>query len=205
MAKLPMNTRQVVLLLSIALLAGIGGALAYRVLLTDAQTQGMEAMASTSSDAKQELIGVRRPDYTLDSASGESISADEFNGSTVLVNFWATWCKPCREEMPMLLDVHHAYRDQGLQVVGIALDEVQQARDFAAELGIDYPILVGSVDVMAVVRLYGNVSGVLPYSVLIDREGIVRWAHLGELKKEELTQRIEGLLEPQAGAGKRDS
>jgi thiol-disulfide isomerase/thioredoxin len=189
-----MNARHIILLLSIALLASIGGALAYRFVFTQELSQGQQAFASAPAEIAPDLIGMRRPDYTLGSGSGERISADDFNGRVVLVNFWATWCKPCREEMPMLVDLQQAFDGQEFQVVGIALDDVQQARDFAAELGVDYPILVGSTDVMAVVRLYGNLSGVLPYSVLVDRAGIIRWAHLGALKDEELQRQIGELL-----------
>ena len=130
----------------------------------------------------------------LGSSSGEQVSASSFDGSVTLINFWATWCKPCREEMPMLLGLYKSYAPAGLQVVGVAIDDVQQARDFAAELGVDYTILVGSTDVMVMAQSYGNLSGVLPYSVLIDRAGIVRWTHLGGLKEKELTRRIEELL-----------
>lgn len=94
----------------------------------------------------------------------------------------------------MLAELYREHVGSGLQVVGIALDDVAAAREFAAELGIDYPILVGSTDVMAVVRLYGNVSGVLPYSVLIDREGMIAWTHLGVLEEEELAGQIDVLL-----------
>lgn len=194
-----MNARQIILLLSIALLASIGGALAYRFVFTQKLSQDLQAFASAPVEIAPHLIGMRRPDYTLGSGSGERISADDFNGRIVLVNFWATWCKPCREEMPMLVNLQHAFDEQELQVVGIALDDVQQARDFAAELGVDYPILVGSTDVMAVVRLYGNLAGVLPYSVLIDRAGIITWAHLGELKEAELHHQIDALLAKNSG------
>lgn len=94
----------------------------------------------------------------------------------------------------MLADLYRERVGDGLQIVGIALDDVAAARSFAAELGIDYPILVGSTDVMAVARLYGNVSGVLPYSVLIDPAGIIRWTYLGELKEPELRAQLDALL-----------
>jgi len=189
-----MKSRHVILVLSLALLASMGGALAYRLVFFQQPFQGPQALAGEPPETKQGVVGTRRPDYTLGSDSGERISARDFDGQVVLVNFWATWCRPCREEMPMLVNLHHDYQDKAFQVVGIALDDVQQARDFAAELGVDYPILVGSTDVMAVVQLYGNLSGVLPYSVLIDRDGIIRWTYLGELKDEDLKGRIRELL-----------
>ena len=189
-----MKARHVILLLSIALLVSIGGSLAYRLVFFQTPSQSPQAFAEASAAAMPNVVGSRRPDYTLGSGNGERISASDFDGKVVLVNFWATWCKPCRDEMPMLVNLHHDYKKRGLQVVGIALDDVQQARDFAAELHVDYPILVGSTDVMAVVQKYGNMDGLLPYSALIDRGGIIRWTHLGELKKDELKRRIRELL-----------
>jgi len=189
-----LKARHVILLLSIALLASIGGALAYRLTFLQKPVQGQQALAGEPAEGEQGVVGARRPDYTLGSGSGERVSARDFDGQVVLVNFWATWCKPCREEMPMLVDLNDSLRERPFRVVGIALDDVQQARDFADGLGVDYPILVGSTDVMAVIRLYGNLSGVLPYSVLVDRDGVIRWTHLGALEKGELQRQIDVLL-----------
>lgn len=94
----------------------------------------------------------------------------------------------------MLNEVHAAYAPAGLAVVGIALDDVQRARDFAESLGIDYTILVGAQDVMATGLAWGNRAGLLPYTVLVDRDGVVRWTHLGELKRDPLLAQIEPLL-----------
>lgn len=94
----------------------------------------------------------------------------------------------------MLTEVHEAYETAGLSIVGIALDDLQQARDFVASLGIDYTILVGGADVMAAGAAYGNRAGLLPYSVLIDRQGVIRWTHLGELERGELESRLAPLL-----------
>jgi thiol-disulfide isomerase/thioredoxin len=141
-----------------------------------------------------ELLGNRRPDFTLGSTDGSRLSATDLDGQVVLINFWATWCVPCRAEMPMLSELHEDYFDQGFQVVGIAMDDVQQARDFVAELGISYPVLVGLSDVMTTGRLYGNQAGLLPYSVLVDRLGIVRWTQLGEVSRDELLERAKPLF-----------
>lgn len=87
-------------------------------------------------------------------------------------------------------------RDQpagGLQVVGIAVDEPVRARDFAAELGLEYPLLYGTGEAMLVGRRYGNASGMLPYSVLIDATGVVRWTHLGALSRDQIDARLAEL------------
>jgi len=186
-----MNFPQRLLLIAIAMLAGLAGAVFYRA---SSIPQSSPVPVQNAGDLHGELLGSLRPDYTLGSSTGARVSAAEFDGQVVLVNFWATWCQPCREEMPMLADLHQELQPEGFQVVGIALDDVAQAREFAAELGIDYPILVGSTDVMTVTQLYGNSSGVLPYSVLLDREGIIRWTYLGELKEDVLRKEIAGYL-----------
>lgn len=133
-----------------------------------------------------DLLGQQRPDFTLASIDGRRVSISDFDGRVVLINFWATWCAPCREEMPMLSELHRQYTDRGLQVVGIALDDLQQVRDFVGDLQITYPVLVGATDVLAAGRRYGNRSSLLPYSVLIDRQGVVRWTRLGALRRAEL-------------------
>ncbi len=140
------------------------------------------------------LVGELRPAYTLGAIDGTRVSAEAFDGDVVLVNFWATWCAPCRKEMPMLAEIQHRYAKEGLSVVGIALDEVDRARQFTEELGITYTILVGAADVMALNAVYGNQSGMLPYTVLIDRQGLVQWTYLGELVEKDLKVRINELL-----------
>jgi peroxiredoxin len=183
-------SRGVVLLFVLAgLLGGAGGWMFNRMVLAESAP----ASAAVPS-SPEELLGRRRPDFTLGSIDGRRVSAADFDGQVVLVNFWATWCVPCRAEMPMLSGLHQDYASRGLQVVGIAMDDVQQARDFVAELDIAYPVLVGMADVMATGRVYGNRTGLLPYSVLIDRRGIVRWTHLGELSEVDLLAQARPLL-----------
>ena len=189
-----MRAQHVILIFSIAMLASFAGAFAYRYVYVQPWEGELLSGTASSGRADASVVGSLRPDFMLGSSSGEQVSASSFDGSVTLINFWATWCKPCREEMPMLLGLYKSYAPAGLQVVGVAIDDVQQARDFAAELGVDYTILVGSTDVMVMAQSYGNLSGVLPYSVLIGRDGIVRWTHLGLLEKDELARRIRDLL-----------
>jgi peroxiredoxin len=161
-------------------------------LFTSARLAG--GSGASAARAPADLLGQRRPDFTLASIDGRRVSASDFDGQVLVVNFWATWCKPCREEMPMLSELHEKYADDGLQVVGIALDDIQQVREFVSELQITYPVLVGSTDVLAAGRSYGNQSAMLPYSVLIDRDGIVRWTRLGVLRRAELLQQAVAFL-----------
>ena len=92
------------------------------------------------------------------------------------------------------MELHSEYAARGFQVVGIALDEVQQVNRFIKEINISYPILVGQADVMATSAAFGNVTGVLPYSVLVDKNGIIRWLHAGEVDRDEISRLIDGFL-----------
>jgi thiol-disulfide isomerase/thioredoxin len=110
-----------------------------------------------------------------------------------LLNFWATWCAPCVEEMPMLSRLQRDYSGRGLRVVGITVDDPVRARAFAQDLGLDYPLLFGTGEAMLVGRRYGNASGMLPFSVLIDAAGVVRWTHLGAIRREQLETQLAEL------------
>ncbi len=152
---------------------------------------GPEVAAGTPALSADDLLGQRRPDFTLSDSNGLPVSANDFEGDVWLVNFWATWCTPCVEEMPMLSRLQQEYAGQGVKIVGIALDDAQRARDFAAGMAISYPILVGQADVVITGRRYGNNTGMLPFSVLIDANGIIQWTRLGPLTREELQHQIQ--------------
>ena len=140
------------------------------------------------------LIGSLRPDFELGSNQGELVSVADYAGKTILINFWATWCAPCREEMPMLMDLQRKHGANGLQVVGIALDDVNSVNSFVQTYGISYPILVGEADVFKTSAAYGNQEGVLPYSVLIDKKGIIRWQYAGIIKHKDINEKLSDLL-----------
>lgn len=130
-------------------------------------------------------LGDPRPDFRHGGLDGEWVEAKHFDGDLLLVYFWATWCASCRREMPLLQDLSEAYAGD-LAVVGLAIDDLDAVRNFANELQISFPIAVGNADVMATQRAWGNSAGGVPFSVLVDREGIIRWQHLGGSARDEL-------------------
>jgi len=153
-----------------------------------------EPVVAPQPVATGDLVGSVRPDFKLDSNKGRFITPADFSGKTLLINFWATWCGPCRQEMPMLMDLQRQYGSNGLQIVGIALDDAQSANRFVQTFGISYPILLGLEDVFATSIAYGNEEGVLPYTVLVDKTGIVRWQYGGIIQHEEITSLLSELL-----------
>lgn len=132
-------------------------------------------------------LGDPRPPFRHGGLDGQWVEADQFDGQLLLVNFWATWCAPCRREMPVLQAASERHAG-ALAVVGIAIDDPGPVRDFVTELGISYPILIGSADVLRTQRAWGNAAGALPYTVLVDRAGVIRWQHLGEVTADELDE-----------------
>ena len=134
----------------------------------------------------------RRPDFTLNDLDGKPRSIAEWDGQVVLVNFWAPWCKPCREEMPMLIKLQHDLGPHGLQVLGLAVDDAGPVRSFAEALKVNYPLLVDLLQVIPVQEAYGDSR--LPYSVLIDRRGYIIYRKAGELSRAEIEAQIQPLL-----------
>jgi len=138
-------------------------------------------------------VGDRRPDFMHAGVKGELWRASDFDGRPTLVNFWATWCAPCVREMPLLQHLADQYPEQ-LNVVGIAIDEPGKVGEFVERLEIDYPILIGTSDVRETQKRFGNPDGMLPYSVLLDAEGVIQWRHLGELEEDLLRETLQPFL-----------
>ncbi|HEX7914216.1 TlpA disulfide reductase family protein [Rudaea sp.] len=135
-------------------------------------------------------VGDQRADLELSDVEGKPRRLSEFDGKLVLLNFWATWCGPCREEMPLLDATHEKFADKGLLVVGIAIDDSDAVRDFLKDYPIRYPILLAGEDEDASLR-YGDTRGVLPYSVLIGRDGRLIAQRAGYFSEESLGDWLE--------------
>src|SRR6185503_8781765 len=129
---------------------------------------------------------------TLKSPDDQPQPLDQWRGKVLVVNFWATWCAPCREEIPVFVKLQERHGAKGLQFVGIAFDQPGKVTEFAREFGVNYPLLLGGTDTMEVMRAAGNRAGVLPYTLVIDREGRVVSREPGGVKE----ARLESLVQP---------
>lgn len=118
--------------------------------------------------------------------SGKPRQLAEWLDQPLVCNFWATWCAPCREEIPLLMSARQKYRETGLEIVGIAIDKAAKVGEFAASLKISYPILLAEADGLDLMRQLGNSSGGLPYTVVTDRRGSVVYRKLGAMKQADL-------------------
>ena len=118
--------------------------------------------------------------------SGKHRRLAEWQGRAVLVNFWATWCAPCREEIPLLVAARRKYGPAGIEIVGIAVDNVAKVAEFSRMLAISYPILLAEAEGLDLMRQLGNSSGGLPYTVVADRRGTLVHRKLGALKQGDL-------------------
>lgn len=136
----------------------------------------MLGLLATTGLAASDLEGKPAPDFALKSATGENLRLSEYRGDVVMVNFWATWCGPCRQEMPILDELFARYQRAGFRLFGINIDDDQQrAMQMVEELGVDFPVLFDSRKEVS--RLYAVEA--MPVTLLLDRAGTIRHVHHG--------------------------
>jgi thiol-disulfide isomerase/thioredoxin len=137
----------------------------------------------------------------LPDLAGKQVALASWQGKVLVVNFWATWCTPCRREIPGLISVQGKYAANGLQIVGIAVDQADKARTYAKKIGINYPILVAGMEGASLSRELGNRTGALPFTLVVDRAGKVVKTHLGLITAGELEKLVDPLLADAAKSG----
>jgi len=138
----------------------------------------------------------RLPDFTLGDLDGRPRAISEWSGEPLLINFWATWCAPCRREIPLLQALHSS---GDMQVVGVAIDRLSDVGTFVAEFGVSYPNLVGQEDALEVSDLFGLSGLGLPFSVLAAADGALLTVHVGEIDADELATLLRVSRDYEAG------
>jgi thiol-disulfide isomerase/thioredoxin len=176
------KTKQIAVFIAVAVAAVAAG-----VLLHPAAGPGPVDTAVPDAAAASGLMTARLPDI-----EGKPRTLEQWRGKVLVVNFWATWCAPCREEIPAFIKVQHKLGAKGLQIVGIAVDQNDKVRPYAAEMKINYPILVGDLEAIDLARQAGNRLGGLPFTVVFDRNGAAIHSQLGGITQ----QKLEALVQP---------
>ncbi len=176
--------RRAFLLTVFLALAAAGGFFAYRALLIPGdlipdRTAGTPTM---------------RPSFILADVDGQMHSIEKWDGKALIVNFWATWCRPCLKEIPLLNELQSEYAERAVQVIGIAVDDADEVRRFMAEdLSIEYPVLVGGTDAIEAAEAFGIDFIGLPYTAFTDHAGRILGIHLGELKRDDALKYLSRL------------
>lgn len=187
------KSKQIILYFIVAVVA-LGSGSFIRSLISDAYQT--ELTSDESQQGAQAILATQLPDL-----DGNDQAVSQWLGKVIVVNFWATWCTPCREEIPEFIEAQKKYGSQGLMFVGIAIDQADKVKMFSKEFGINYPVLVGSMNTWSLLEAAGNRHSALPYTVVINRSGELVENYLGRVNLKKLEKLVIPLLQqnPQVG------
>jgi len=167
-------------------IAGASGFALQRYLATDS---GALSVAETASP----IIGKTRPEFAMMDIEGNIRNIKDWDGQIVLLNFWATWCPPCLKEIPGFIEIQQELDHRGFQIIGVAVDNEENVREFADQMAMNYPVLAGETEAIELSQKYGNNIGGLPFSAIIDKNGKVTHTITGELSKDRLISILKQL------------
>ncbi|MBC8027229.1 MAG: TlpA family protein disulfide reductase [Steroidobacteraceae bacterium] len=178
----------------IVLIAGIGGYFAYKVGKSPEPTAKLEAIPAPATpgpaatppepEAKKKIVPDSLPDITLAAVDGTPTKLSSFSGRPLMVNFWATWCAPCRREIPLLNRIRAQRKAQNAEIVGVAVDFREDVLKFVQKVPINYPLLIGEEDGLAAAEAFG-MGMAFPFSVFADSQGRILTIKVGELHEDE--------------------
>lgn len=177
-----LKTVPLILFLAICFVAGLG-------LRQNSMTPVKEGSLETTSTPNYR--------YQLPDLGGNSRSSNEWQDKLQIVNFWASWCGPCLEEMPRFIKLQERYGNQGIQFIGIGIDQVEALQKIVDRLGVNYPVLQGDFDAMQVAKQFGNTYGVLPFTSVISPAGELITEIAGGVKVGEMEAIIKRYLAEQ--------
>jgi len=173
------------LLAGVLLLAAVVG---YRLGDLGKQAETLEPEPSGSAESVFALA--------LTDVQAQPQNLAQWRGKVLVVNYWATWCPPCRDEMPGFSRLQQQYRDNGVQFVGISNDDAPKIIDFLKETPISYPLLIGDLNAMRSSANLGNTRQALPFTAVFDRQGALAMTKLGRLTESELEPELKRLISP---------
>lgn len=165
--------RNLIVALMVAAVSGLGGFAAYYWLVRPTVVTGLPV-----------------PDIVITDTDGKAHALAALRGRWVLLNFWASWCAPCMDELPLLVDAQRRYAGRGLQILGPALDEREPVLAVVKQFGLNYPVSADFAGASLAMELLGNQRGALPYSVLVNPQGEIAETILGSLTPESLESLI---------------
>ena len=171
--------KQAVLVILIGLLALAGG-IALRYILYPEPTTEVSPL----------------PEFNLPDLAGQNHSIGEWRNKIRVINFWATWCPSCREEMPDLVALQEQFAKDDVQMIGIALEDKDPVEEYVDFININYPILIAGDQGMALAGQLGNRAEAIPFTVVVDRQGMIRYRHLGKFSKQDLSETIKSIIGP---------
>jgi len=134
------------------------------------------------------------PAFQFPDLEGKIRHSSDWQGKVLVVNYWATWCPPCRKEMPLFIETQKRLQEQGLQFVAIAVDDPHLVQDFVDVFGVNFPVLIGDAEAVRLSTRMGNRFESLPFTAIFDREGNTRYIQAGEVTAEILERELEPLL-----------
>jgi thiol-disulfide isomerase/thioredoxin len=170
--------------IAIALVAAAAGFGIYHFAIAPRMTAQSD-VATEAAPAPAAAIPDVLPDFTLADIEGQPRSIRSWQGKSMIVNFWATWCAPCRREIPLLKKIQAEHGAEGFQIVGVAVDFREDVLKYAQEIGIDYPLLIGEQDGLDAVNKFGQGSMGFPFTVFTDNQQRIVLFHLGEIHPEQ--------------------
>lgn len=187
-----MMTRKTLAVVLVSLVSLVTGVALFQLW---APERTFSEIQSLKPELSQPQLPVSLQEIPLISLDGESKKLGDWKQPVLVVNFWAPWCVPCRREVPDLIALQTEYGDQ-VQVLGLALDSAENIISFADEYAMNYPSFLASSHIPMYNAVFGNSSGALPFTVIIDRERKISYAHTGQISLAELRKQVLKLLHP---------
>ena len=159
------------------------------------------ALAETPNQSNGITNAWELPPLILKDLNDQEHNLYDWHGKVILLNFWATWCGPCRVEIPDFIDLQARYADKGLQIIGVGLDEARKLRNFVRTVGINYPVLQANVESQyTLLKQWGNPFGILPFTVIIARDGHLVFMQHGVFNQQAFESIVKPLLYTKEGA-----